>query len=104
DEMEALARAISVQATEAFVQWAPLLSQTIGFLRNVGEMAAFAARKIGLLNAASLEDQYDDLLKERLNLTERLRHMEAGGMGAFITDLTGPGIEETRAQIAAIDK
>jgi hypothetical protein len=71
-----------VQMTQAFVQWAPLLVKSAQLLMELGEMASWAARKVGLLESVTLEQKYQDLLEQRLAAQERLDKITRTSLGA----------------------
>lgn len=99
DQFEALANIIKVQMTDALVQIGPLLVKTAGFIRDVGEMAAWAARRLGLTDAITDEQKYQALLERRLDISELIAARGAGGT-MFDPDY----IEKLKQDLADVDR
>lgn len=104
DEMDKFTRVIGVQLTQAFVSIAPLLVKGAKLLADIGEMAGWAARKIGLISAVTDEQKYQALLEQRLALSEKIARIEsvpaAGRMYQGITE----DASKLRTELAALDK
>jgi hypothetical protein len=101
DQMEALSNVISVHLTQAFVQVGPLLVMATKFLSELADMAGWAARRLGLLQNVTQEQQYQALLEKRLDLSEKIFAMESGPLPWF----ADPSIlTKSRAELEAVDK
>lgn len=109
DELDAMSRVISVQATQALVQWAPLLIKTTKFISDLGDMAATAARHIGLLTPTTEEQEYQFLLERRLNLSEAIYNLENSKFSwmdkiTFRSDSVKQHLTEMKEKLVEIDK
>lgn len=99
DQFDALAMVLKVQATSALVEFGPLLVKTTQFLADLGDMATWAAKQIGLLDKSE-DDAYQDMLARYAELEERKHKLGqfAGGI------LAGGQIAKIDAELAELDK
>lgn len=89
DQFDSLAMVLKVQATAALVQFGPLLVKTTQFLADLGDMATWAAKQVGLLDKSE-DDVYQDMLERRTDLADRLTFLQKavtpGTIGGGIRD------------------
>lgn len=77
DEMEQWTRVISVQLTEAFVNIAPYLVETMKALAGIAKMVKEIGQQLGLIEAISFDDKYDKALKSWNALNDQIAVLEA---------------------------
>lgn len=97
DEMDKLTLVIGVQLTKAFVDLGPAIVRGTKFLADFAEMASFVMRRLGLTDAMNDEERYDDLLRQRLDIMDRMAQLKGGGN--FIDALVGASSAEEVAKL-----
>lgn len=99
DRLDELTRTIKNDLTQALVQFAPALIASAKFVRDLGEMAGWAARKVGLLADTTKEQEYQSLLEKRLKIVNNIAYLQGGALEIF----NGGSLEKNQAALNDID-
>lgn len=103
DEMQAASKIISVQLTDAFVSLAPFIVKVLQEIAPVATMIKEIAQQIGLIDAISFDDRYDTLLKQRMDLSERLLVLTKEFVKEGTEPVAGGFVDKARKDLAALD-